>query len=116
MKKFKFFICLMAACADTFLSICRLNDGIKKRKKIIFFFQKHQLSSDQHQHISMFPPRLIWFLLLDSSTGEPYQGTSAEKVPVSSSADVADFLDAVLLHSHWHYFLSTPRLQEQGCL
>jgi hypothetical protein len=25
----KFFICLMAACADTFLSICRLNDGIQ---------------------------------------------------------------------------------------
>jgi hypothetical protein len=29
-KKHKsFFICLMAACADTFLSICRLNDGIQ---------------------------------------------------------------------------------------
>ena len=53
------------------------------------------MSSDQQQHISMFPPRLIWFLLLDSSTGEPYKGTSAEKVSVSSSADVADFRDAV---------------------
>jgi hypothetical protein len=25
----KFFVCQMAACADTFLSICRLNDGIQ---------------------------------------------------------------------------------------
>jgi vesicle coat complex subunit len=28
-RRIKFFICLMAACADTFLSICRLNDGIQ---------------------------------------------------------------------------------------
>jgi hypothetical protein len=39
---------------------------------------------------------LIWFLLLDSATGEPYKGTSASKVPVSSSADVDDFRKAVL--------------------
>jgi hypothetical protein len=39
----------------------------------------------------------VWFLLLDSATGKPYKGTSADKVAVSSSADVADFRDAVQL-------------------
>ena len=44
------------------------------------------------------PPSLfIWFLLFDSVTGEPYKGTTAEKVCVSTSADVADFRDAVQL-------------------
>ena len=38
---------------------------------------------------------LVWFQLLDSATGEPYKGTTADKVAVSSSADVADFRDAV---------------------
>jgi hypothetical protein len=41
------------------------------------------------------PSPLVWFLLLDSATGEPYKETSADKVSVSSSADVADFRDAV---------------------
>ena len=39
---------------------------------------------------------LVWFQLLDSVTGEPYKGTTADKVSVSSSADVADFRDAVI--------------------
>ena len=43
------------------------------------------------------PPTLVWFLLLDSATGEPYKETSADKVSVSSSADVADFREAVHL-------------------
>ena len=38
---------------------------------------------------------LVWFQLLDSATGEPYKKTSADKVSVSCSADVADFRDAV---------------------
>jgi hypothetical protein len=38
---------------------------------------------------------LVWFVLVDSVTGEPYKGTSADKVAVSSSADVADFRKAV---------------------
>ena len=42
--------------------------------------------------MSSFP--LVWFLLLDS-TGEPYKGTTASKVSVSSSADVDDFREAV---------------------
>ncbi len=28
------------------------------------------------------PSPLIWFLLLDSSTGEPFKGTTSEKVPI----------------------------------
>ena len=39
---------------------------------------------------------LVWFQLLDSATGEPYKGTTAEKVAVSSTADVADFREAVI--------------------
>ena len=41
------------------------------------------------------PQRPVWFRLLDADTGEPYKGTSATKVFVASSADVADFRDAV---------------------
>ena len=41
------------------------------------------------------PSPLVWFQLLDSATGQPYKGTSADKVAVSSTADVADFRDAV---------------------
>jgi hypothetical protein len=37
----------------------------------------------------------VWFLLLESATGKPYKGTSADKVAVSSPADVADFRKAV---------------------
>ena len=37
----------------------------------------------------------VWFQLLDSASGEPYKQTTADKVSVSSSADVADFRDAV---------------------
>lgn len=40
-------------------------------------------------------PRLIWYCLFDSSTGQPFLGTTADKVSVSTSADVADFRDAV---------------------
>ena len=41
------------------------------------------------------PSPLFWFLLLDSATGVPYKATSADKVAVTSPADVADFRDAV---------------------
>jgi hypothetical protein len=37
---------------------------------------------------------LIWFQLVDSS-GRPYKGTSADKVKLDSSADIADFKKAV---------------------
>ncbi|KAL7502695.1 hypothetical protein ACHAWX_000522 [Stephanocyclus meneghinianus] len=43
------------------------------------------------------PPPLVWFLLLDSVTGLPYKGTNANKVSVSSSADVVDFREAAHL-------------------
>ena len=51
----------------------------------------------QQQSSSMSSSPLVWFLLLESATGGPYKGTSADKVSVSSSADVADFRDAVQL-------------------
>jgi hypothetical protein len=38
---------------------------------------------------------LIWFQLIDLVTGKPYKKTRADKVEVSSSADVVDFRDAV---------------------
>jgi len=41
------------------------------------------------------PSPLIWFLLVDSITGQPYKGTTADKVSIASTADVADFRDAV---------------------
>jgi hypothetical protein len=45
--------------------------------------------------MSASPPLLIWFVLVDSATGEPHRGTSAAKVSVVSSADVDDFRKAV---------------------
>ena len=41
------------------------------------------------------PPSFAWFRLFDEETGEDFQGTSADKVPVSASTDVADFRKAV---------------------
>jgi hypothetical protein len=38
---------------------------------------------------------IIWFLLLDSDTGEPYKQAGDDKVSVSSFADVVDFQKAV---------------------
>jgi len=49
----------------------------------------------QSSSMSSPPSPLVWFLLLDSATGEPYKGTSATKVSVDASADVADFRKAV---------------------
>jgi hypothetical protein len=53
-------------------------------------------SNPQPQQSSSPPSPLVWFLLLDAATGNPYKGTTADKVAVSSSADVADFRDAVI--------------------
>ena len=39
--------------------------------------------------------QLIWFLLIDSDSGLPYKGTSAENVSVACSADISDFRKAV---------------------
>ncbi len=47
-----------------------------------------------------FPP-LVWFLLLDSTTGQPYKGTSAEAVALPPGAVVAQFRKvAQLEHSN----------------
>ena len=51
----------------------------------------------QQSSVSSSPSPLVWFQLLDSATGLAYKGTSADKVSVSSHADVADFRDAVQL-------------------
>ncbi len=40
--------------------------------------------------------RLIWYCLLNASDGQPYKGSSADKVSVSIAADVTDFRSAVL--------------------
>jgi len=42
------------------------------------------------------PSPLVWFLLLESTTGLPYKGTTADKVAASSPADIADFREAVI--------------------
>jgi hypothetical protein len=39
--------------------------------------------------------RLIWYQLVDGSTGQLYKNTTSDKVSVSRDADVADFRDAV---------------------
>eukprot|EP00804_Cyclotella_cryptica_P011831 CCRYP_015337-RA/>CCRYP_015337-RA protein AED:0.32 eAED:0.78 QI:201/0/0/1/0/0/3/0/612 len=47
------------------------------------------LSSGQQQSSASFPPpltRLIWFLLVDSETGEPYKGATAASVSLSPGA------------------------------
>ena len=41
------------------------------------------------------PSPLVWFLLLDAATGEPYKGTSADYVSLPSTAVIAQFRDAV---------------------
>jgi hypothetical protein len=38
----------------------------------------------------------VWFLLLDSATGQPYKGTTADFVSLASSAFIAQFRDAVI--------------------
>ncbi|KAJ3202072.1 hypothetical protein HDU67_000823 [Dinochytrium kinnereticum] len=55
------------------------------------------MSQQQQSSMSSPPSPLVWFLLLDSATGEPYKGTSADNVSVASSGDVADFREAVYL-------------------
>jgi len=44
---------------------------------------------DHHQ------PPLVWYLLIDSSTGLPYKGTTADSVSVHSEAYVVQFRDEV---------------------
>jgi hypothetical protein len=42
------------------------------------------------------PSPFVWFLLLDSATGLPYKGTSADYVFLPSTAVIAQFRDAVI--------------------
>lgn len=50
------------------------------------------MKSNQHPTSSI---SLVWFRLYNSISGKPCEGKSACKVAVSSSADIADFLNAV---------------------
>lgn len=45
------------------------------------------------------PHSLVWFLLLDSATGEFYKGTSADAVSLPPGSDVVDLCDALIRHS-----------------
>jgi hypothetical protein len=45
--------------------------------------------------MSSTPPRLIWYRLVDADTGQPYKGTTADKVRLGNDSDVADFRKAV---------------------
>ena len=56
------------------------------------------MSSEQHQQqvfmsSSTYPH--IWYLILDSTNGQPYKGTTADCVSLPSSAFVAQFRDFV---------------------
>mmetsp|Transcript_2529 Transcript_2529/g.4738 ORF Transcript_2529/g.4738 Transcript_2529/m.4738 type:complete len:139 (+) Transcript_2529:262-678(+) len=62
----------------------------RKQTKHVFFtvysnVQQQELSS------SPCPPPPIWFIILDSATGESYKGISAHKVIFDAAADVVDF-------------------------
>ncbi|KAJ2991792.1 hypothetical protein HDV02_003481 [Globomyces sp. JEL0801] len=58
------------------------------------------MSSNPQQLMSSPPSHMVLFLLVDSDTGLPYKGTSADKVAVSSPADViAQFRKAVKAES-----------------
>jgi hypothetical protein len=49
----------------------------------------------QSSSMSSPPSPLVWFLLLDSATGQPYKGTSADAVSLSPCSVVVQFRDAV---------------------
>ena len=56
------------------------------------------MSSNQKQSSMSFPPSpLIWFVLVDSATGEPYKGTSADAVSLPPGSVIVQFRDAVQL-------------------
>jgi hypothetical protein len=67
------------------------------------FFQNQQkvnLSFNPHQQqSSMSPPSspLVWFLIVDSATGEPYKGTNADCVSLPGGSVIAQFRDAAHL-------------------
>ena len=54
-----------------------------------------QQQQQQPSSMSSSPYHLVWFLLLDSATGQPYKGTSADAVSLSPGSVVVQFRDAV---------------------
>jgi hypothetical protein len=73
----------------------------KKRKKSDSLSVNKEISSDtniqqlQRLSVSLSPPPLIWFILVDSNTGQSYKGTSASSVSLPSGSVVDQFRDAV---------------------
>jgi hypothetical protein len=56
--------------------------------------------------------RLVWFQILDKTTGEPYKGIGADFVPMRDSADVCDLRKAVRQeHSHRIKRVATSQLR-----
>jgi hypothetical protein len=51
------------------------------------------------------PSPLVWFLLLDAATGEPYKGTTADYVSLPPVYVIAQFRDAVQLKYDKPYYL-----------
>jgi len=66
---------------------------LDKRKKIS---AKTKTTSGENPETISSPP-FVWFILLDGSTGEPFMGTSADKVFTASlvTPNVDQFRDAV---------------------
>ncbi|KAI3653953.1 hypothetical protein MP228_001104 [Amoeboaphelidium protococcarum] len=52
------------------------------------------MSSNFQQQQQSMPSPLVWFLLLDSATGEPYKGTSADYVSLPPGSVIAQFREA----------------------
>lgn len=61
-------------------------------------------SEQQHSFMST-PSPLVWFLLLDAATGEPYKATTADYVSLPLVYVIAQFRDAVQLKYDKTYYL-----------
>jgi hypothetical protein len=57
--------------------------------------------SDADQEEQEAPTRLVWFQILDKTTGEPYKSIGADFVPMTNSSYVVQLREAAYLeHSH----------------
>ena len=75
---------------------------LEKNGIFLFFFSKKvkMASNPQQQQSSSMsspPSPLVWFLLLDAATGEPYKKTTADYVSLAPGSFIAQFRDAAHL-------------------